>query len=122
MNIKTVSKFFTLLAIMAFAAISARADDTIYSKVDENPLPLKTPPPDYPLEMRRAGISGLVAVMLVIDEEGKVAEAEVAKSSDTAFEGAALAAVKKWRFKPAKIEGNPVKVRVTLPLKFTLDT
>ncbi len=118
MKTASLPKLFLLIAGVLLSAVPGLCDDTIHTKVDENPLPLKTPPPDYPVELRRQGISGLVAVVIVIDEDGKVIEAEVSKSSDPGFEESALAAVRKWRFKPAKVEGAAVKVRVTLPMKF----
>lgn len=99
---------------------SARADDTIYTKVDDNPVPVKTPPPRYPESLKREGISGVVAVILVIDEKGTITDASISKSSHHDFEKPALDAVKTWKFKPAKKDGNPVKVRVTIPLRFNV--
>ena len=71
--------------------------------------------------MKRVGISGVVAVSIVIDEKGLVATAKVAKSSNAEFEASALAAIKKWTFKPAKKDGVPVKVKVTVPIRFDLE-
>jgi protein TonB len=98
----------------------AEVDETIYTKVDENPVPLKTPPPRYPPSLRNEGISGVVAVIIVIDEKGSILTSSVAKSSNPEFEKPALEAVKSWKFKPAKKDGNPVKVRVTVPLRFNV--
>ncbi len=99
---------------------AAHADDTIYTKVDDNPVPIKTPPPKYPDSLKRDGISGVVAVILVIDEKGSIQEASISKSSHHDFEKPALDAVKNWKFKPATKDGNPVKVRVTVPLRFNV--
>lgn len=91
------------------------------SKV-EPPVPVRTVPPDYPTEMRRDGVSGVVTVKCQIDEKGDVTGAEVEKSSNSAFEPAAVAAVKKWKFKPAKQDGAPVAIRVSIPIKFVSET
>ncbi|MBK9991360.1 MAG: energy transducer TonB [Verrucomicrobia bacterium] len=101
--------------------LHAKADDTVYTKVDVNPVPVKTPPPDYPLSMKRAGVSGVVAVSAIIDEKGAVMSATVAKSSHADFENSAVEAVKKWKFKPAQKDGAPVKMKVTVPIRFNLE-
>ncbi len=112
-----------LLAIFfaATMALPLLADDTIYTKVDVNPVPVKTPPPNFPNSMKREGISGVVAVSIVVDETGAVASCTVAKSSHADFEGPAMDAVKKWKFKPAQKDGVPVKVKLTVPLRFNLE-
>ena len=97
------------------------ADDTIYTKVDVNPVPMKTPPPIYPEALKREGGSGVVAVTIVIDEKGTVIKATVAKSSNDGLNEAAIEAVKKWKFKPAQKDGEKVKVRVTVPISFSLE-
>ena len=88
----------------------------------EPPVPVRTVPPEYPDELRREGVSGLVMVKCSIDEQGNVTETLVEKSSNTAFEKPALAAVKKWKFKPAKQDGNPVAIKVSIPIKFVFES
>jgi len=113
--------FLHILAALALLPLQLCADDTIYSVVDVNPVPVKTPPPEYPEDLKRLGVNGVVAVSIVIDEKGKVMTATIAKSSRRDFEEPALAAIKKWTFKPAKKDGVAVKVRVTIPLRFDLE-
>lgn len=98
-----------------------QADETIYTKVDENPVPIKTPPPRYPDTLKRERVSGVVAVSIVINEKGQIINSSISKSSHSEFEKPALDAVKTWKFKPGKKDGNPVKVRVTVPLRFNAD-
>lgn len=112
----------TCLVTSAVPVIRAQDANGIYAKVDEPPVPVKTPPPKYPQELRREGINGVVAVVVVIDETGAVAEASVSKASHPAFEQPSLEAVKAWKFKAAKVGGNAVKVRVTIPLRFSTDS
>lgn len=88
----------------------------------EPPVPVRTVQPEYPTELRRDGVSGLVMVKCHIDEQGNVIETEVEKSSNTAFEKPAVAAVKKWKFKPAKQDGNPVGIKVSIPIKFVFES
>jgi periplasmic protein TonB len=113
--------FLSLLCTTLGVSAWAQADDTVYTKVDENPVPIKTPPPRYPESLKRDGVSGVVAVVLVIDEKGAIMSSSVSKSSHPDFEKPALDAVKNWKFKPAKKDGNVVKVRVTVPLRFNVE-
>lgn len=121
--IKPLLRLLSALTLIAVASLplTAQADDTIYTKVDENPVPVKTPPPRYPDSLKREGVSGVVAVTIVIDEAGLVTSTSVSKSSHPDFERPALEAVAKWKFKPAKKDGAAVKVKVTLPLRFSVE-
>lgn len=88
----------------------------------EPPVPVRTVAPDYPDALRREGVSGLVMVKCSIDEQGNVTETVVEKSSNAAFEAPAMAAVKKWKFKPAKQDGTPVAIKVSIPIKFVFES
>jgi periplasmic protein TonB len=115
MNKKSLLKL-TLIAIALFASSAAvRAE----SAFDEAPTPLRTQAPVYPETLRRDGVSGMVSINVTIDESGNVTNAVVAKSSNPAFEQAAVAAVSQWKFKPAKKAGQAVTVSVVLPVRFT---
>ncbi len=87
---------------------------------DEKPVPVKTPPPKYPSQMRSEGVDGMVAVRVVIGVDGKVKSAEVAKSNRPEFEAPAVEAVQKWTFKPAKKDGEPVECKIVIPIRFSL--
>lgn len=117
----TVRTTLLFAALLACFSLHLRADDTIYTKVDVNPVPVKTPPPDYPAGLKFKGVSGVVAVSIVIDEKGLVVSAAAVKSSHVEFESPALEAVKKWKFKPAQKDGVPVKMKVTVPIRFDLE-
>ena len=121
MNLSKIYSRLTLLSLFAIVSLPLLADDTVYTKVDVNPVPTKTPPPVFPPEMKKQGISGVVALVVVVDESGAVIESSVAKSSRPEFEPAALEAVKSWKFKPAQKGGSPVKVKFTIPLRFNLE-
>lgn len=88
----------------------------------EPPVPVRTVAPEYPNELRRDGVSGLVMVKCSIDEQGNVTGTEVEKSSNVAFEKPAVEAVKKWKFKPAKQDGAPITIKVSIPIKFVFET
>ena len=110
-----------LLAVGCCQFICAQDAEGVYAKVDQNPTPLKTPEPKYPVSLRREGVAGLVSVSCVIDENGKVISAKATKSTRSEFEQPALDAIHNWVFKPATKDGKPVKVRVTIPFRFNLE-
>jgi protein TonB len=61
-------------------------------------------------------------VKCTIDEQGNVVDPQVEKSSNPAFEKPAVDALKKWKFKPAKQDGTPVAIKVSIPIKFVTET
>jgi protein TonB len=63
--------------------------------------------PAYPEIARRANLSGKVDLDIEIDDQGKVVKA-TPLSGSTVFHPPAIAAVLKWRFKPATVNGNKV--------------
>jgi len=117
---KIVFKSFApLLFVISFALPSVcLAEGPEY---DVRAVPLKTPPPEYPISLKRDGISGVVAVKVFIDETGAVSECSVTKSTNPDFNQAALDAVKKWKFKPAQKDGGPVKSRLIIPIQFQIN-
>jgi len=85
-------------------------------------VPIRTVAPFYPNQLKDAGVSGLVVLRVVVDEHGNVTEPTVEKSTNPAFNQAAIEAVSKWRFKPATHAGKPVSAKVALPIKFSTES
>jgi TonB family protein len=81
------------------------------------PLAIKKVSPSYPASARAANISGIVFVSAEIDEDGKVETAN-AISGPIALRQAAEDAAKKWRFKPARRNGVPVRATQQLQFSF----
>jgi periplasmic protein TonB len=75
----------------------------------------------YPAVLRDARVSGRVLVELIVDENGRPVpgSARVVEASHPAFGEATLRAVERFRFRPAKVAGTPVPVRVTIPIQWT---
>lgn len=74
----------------------------------------------YPELARRAGVEGVVYVFAFIDEEGEVVRTEVVNDPGAGLGEAAAAAVALAKFKPGKQRGQPVPVRVSIPIHFRL--
>lgn len=81
---------------------------------------IEAPHPEYPVEARKNQISGTVTVEIEIDEDGNVASAKAASGPD-ALRAAAVKAAYRARFKPAMVEGKPVRVSAALTYNFVID-
>ncbi|HVS52199.1 MAG TPA: energy transducer TonB [Opitutaceae bacterium] len=91
------------------------------SKLDQQPVAKFQAKPQYPFEMRRAGIAGEVVVDFIVDSNGDVQNAYALRSSQREFEAAAVQAVGKWKFKPGKKGGRNVNTHMQVPIVFTLN-
>jgi TonB family protein len=78
-------------------------------------------PPVYTEAARKERVQGLVILRLVIDETGQVDEVEVLKELPYGLTDNAIAAVKKWKFEPARHEGKPVAVLYNITINFRLE-
>lgn len=91
------------------------------ANLDQPPV-LRVPvQPNYPFEMRRAGISGEVLVEYIVDSNGRVAAVQVVRSSQREFEQPAMQAVQKWQFRPGRKGGRAVNTRVQQVITFNLN-
>lgn len=77
-----------------------------------------SPDPEFPELAPDAEQRGLVVMLVGVNEKGRVAPVRVLRSSGDAFEKSAVETVKKWKFKPARKDGKPVPVQVTVEMTF----
>ena len=80
---------------------------------------LSQPGPAYPAVARAAGIQGLVRLEAVITKDGTVRDLKVLSGNQVLAE-AALDAVRRWRYQPAKLDGEPIEVRTDIDVHFKL--
>ncbi len=74
----------------------------------------------YPEIARQAGVEGLVVIQVVVEPDGTPSGTMVARSASAVLDNAAIAAVKALRFVPGKQRGQPVRVRMAIPIRFRL--
>lgn len=88
--------------------------------VDVAPQVLRKVDPNYPPVAFRMGIDGTVVIKVLISETGDVVNTEILKMTERpfGFEKAALEALKKWKFQPARKHGVNVKVWKPLEIQF----
>ncbi len=82
------------------------------------PKATRSPDPDYPKIPDDAEPRGLVVMLVGINTKGHVELVHVLRASNPAFESSAVSTVKTWRFSPAKKDGKPVPVKVTVEMHF----
>jgi TonB family protein len=80
------------------------------------PFAQSRPEPSYPGD--RGGIGGTVVLLLVVDRNGKPQELEVALSAGKDFDDHALAAVGRWKFRPATCDGVPIPMEIAVEVDF----
>lgn len=85
--------------------------------------PVYAPRPLYPPIERRQGREGRVMLALFVDDSGRVSQTGVRESSGSeAFDQAALNAVKRWRFTPARDrDGRALSRWCTVRILFQMD-
>jgi protein TonB len=92
------------------------------SLADDPPMLLAGPAAVYPDLLRQAGIHGRVVLEVVIDTLGRVERGSVVvvESAHPAFVASAQQSLLKSLFRPARVQGKAVRVRVRLPIDFVL--
>jgi TonB family protein len=77
-------------------------------------------PPAFPAGTVSRGVEGAVVLIATMKVDGILSEALVLESPDYELEQAALESVKKWRYQPMKLNGQPVEGQITIILSFRL--
>jgi len=75
----------------------------------------------YPKSAINAGIQGRVMVEFIVEKDGSISSVRIVKSLDDAIDAETLKVVKaspKW--KPGINKGEPVRVKIALPVEFKL--
>ena len=80
---------------------------------------LKRTPPIYPPDAKAARVSGTVVLAAEISEYGTVEDVKVV-SGPPALQQASMDAVKTWVYKPYLLNGEPVAVKTTINIIFSL--
>ncbi|MFZ5493636.1 MAG: energy transducer TonB [Pseudomonadota bacterium] len=117
----------TVEAVAASFAPTAAAPATTAGAVPEVTAPrfdaayLNNPAPAYPPLSRRLDEQGRVLIRVFVDPNGAPAEVELRESSGyRRLDAAAEAAVRRWRFVPARRGQEPVGAWVLVPIAFNL--
>jgi len=137
---KTCPVILLIVLMTAFMAISVIAETPRVKKpstekeylpkpdefipVEKMPEMLYEQAPVYPEAAIKAGIEADVYVQSLVNKNGDVVKAKIAKTTNTdyGFEKAALDAAYKCKFMPAIQDSHPVAVWITYKVSFALDS
>ncbi len=104
------------------SASVARPDiETVAGKLDRPPTPVRAIRPSYPLGARQRGEEGAVEAEIEVRPDGRVEEVRILRGSGYgALDRAAVQALRKARFTPARRGRETVRARVRLTVVFKL--
>lgn len=112
----------------ASRAASASASSTTDSAPPKITAPqfnaayLNNPAPAYPASARRMGETGRVLLRVYVTAGGLAGEVQIQRSSGVEdLDDAALEAVRRWKFVPAKQGDTAIAAWVNVPINFTLN-
>lgn len=82
-----------------------------------DPVKIRNAIPGYPTRLKQAGVQDIVFVDAVIDEEGAVVDVTPLRGIPELMKPT-VAAVRQWRYRPATLNGEPVRVVMTVSVAF----
>ena len=104
------------------AAVGQVAGAYLETEVDSQPQRISSPPIEYPRLLQQAGIEGSVLLSAIVGVDGKIeaGSVEILESTNEAFELPSKSLLERSLFRPGKVDGEPVRTRINLPIQFTL--
>lgn len=113
--------FPTLFLAAILLSTSALAQDTIRRLTQAEALKaaVSKPQPDYPPMAKQLKVEGRVEVEVSIDTAGTVSNVR-ALAGNVALTGAAVSAVKRWKFDPITESGKPVPAVAVIAFTFKM--
>jgi len=123
-NMKILNKTLFIFCLL-FCATAYSQEDAYKAVCDQMPEPVGGyeaiyKSMSYPEMAKKAGIQGKVYLLAYINEKGGVDDVKVVKSLGGGCDEAAVEAVKKTKFTQGKLQGQSVKVKLTIPINFKL--
>jgi TonB family protein len=84
------------------------------------PALLRKVEPEYSEEARRAKYEGVAILYVEVGPDGNAGNIKVSRAIGLGLDEQAIAAVRKWKFKPGYKDGQPVTVAVQIEVQFKL--
>lgn len=100
-------------------ALQEKTPDTLPA-IDKMPVLKTFVKADYPLELIKKGIEGIVTLDLVINDSGRVDSVIIVKGVHPQLDSSARRAVLEFNFAPAMAGGKPVPVLLEYAYRFSL--
>jgi iron complex outermembrane recepter protein len=103
------------IALTCTLPLAAEAQEGI-----EPPAVVRRVDATYPPKELAARREATVMLLVTVGTDGAVSSATVVQSGGEELDRAALAAIRQWRFRPARQAGQPVASRIRVPFRFRL--
>lgn len=84
------------------------------------PRPVYDPDPDYSEEARKAKYQGTVVLWVIVGADGRPKDVRVQRPLGMGLDEKAVEAVRRWKFEPAKKDGQAVAVQIQVEVNFRL--
>ena len=106
-----------------------QGDDTIYDVAEVMPQFSEGDPQEwiknrlsYPTDAKEQGKDGLVVCKVIVEKDGSLSDAQVTRSVFPSLDNEALRVINSMpHWTPGMQNGNPVRVRFTIPVSFKLN-
>lgn len=76
--------------------------------------------PEYPMIAKQSGMQGISVIELTVNTQGVPEDLKIMQSAGRVLDGAAMEAVKKWRYQPYSVDGKPVAIQTIVSVNFNL--
>jgi TonB family protein len=90
------------------------------TRVDQRPVPLNNPRPNYTEEAHKNGIQGIVVVRVLVGADGAVKRAQIVRGLPDGLNEEAIRTAFQIRFRPAMKAGKPVAFWQSVQIEFHL--
>lgn len=116
----------TVLSLLFFGAASAvgNSNETDHKKSPDHdkvgPITAKAERPVLPKNLLKPGESAEIVICAAIDEDGDLVNTRTVSTTHKELEKIVMESLEKWEFRPAMLNGKPVKSRVDIPFKFVV--
>jgi hypothetical protein len=99
--------------------VATRREPTIYSQDDENVVAPEVVKQDIPAFPGRVTFDRIGVLEVIIDANGAVESATLPEPVEPLYNRLLLAATKTWTYRPARLDGAPVKYRKRIQVTLT---
>ena len=132
-----IDELRSIIWLIAFSLLTSSCQlfadpDKVYTDVEIMPQPQSgfqafrsyvTQNLVYPEEAIKQGISGKVLVQFVVKEDGSITQVEVIESLGFGCDQESIRVISEsGPWEPGRMDGQPVKVRLVLPIDFVADS
>src|SRR5579859_1827606 len=107
-------------SLLLLVAATAAAHEPELPSGTTAPVLIEKAEPEYPRAAMEAGVGGTVGMELTVGDDGNVAQIKISKPAGFGLDEAAVAAARRFRFRPATHDGKPVASTVLFDQNFVI--